>query len=168
MYTIDDLSYYFGRFEWDCYLIGRGVRLFGDHHFQIDDYEKIKSQIKEVVQEQGVKMIVKHLRTDEKVKMAEIIIYHPTKGKSSLKKLRELEKRTKKREERPLMESIENKIIEGGELTGEERRFKNKLTTEWDKMDAEYGRLYGYDEDSIKRYTEQRDRERKKKQYSES
>ena len=152
MYKLDDLSYYFGRFEWDAYLISRGVRLLGDHHFSIADYKKIKSQIENIVQEQEVEMLLRYKETDSKVKMVEIIIYHPQKGKKTLNKLRQLDKRNLELEDNPLYDSTVEKILGGGKFTDEEKKYQRKLRKEHDLLEVEYGKLYGYDKLSIKKH----------------
>lgn len=152
MYKIDELSFYFGRLEWDAYLISRGVRILGDHHFQLEDYKKIKSQIEKVIQEQRVKKLIKYHKKDNKIKTIEIIIYHPKKGKTALKRLQELNEMEIKAQDNPLAKSIVRKILENEKFTKEERVFQKKLSLKLDFLEAEYGKIYGYDESSIKEH----------------
>ncbi len=152
MYKLDELSLFFGRLEWDAYLISRGVRALGDHHFKIDDYAKIRSQIKKVVEEQEIKMLIKHHETSSKIKVVEIILYHPKKGTAALERLRELDEKRTNSENSPLAKSIVKKVLNSENLTEEEKIFQKKLSEEWNLLEVEYGKLYGYDESSIKEH----------------
>jgi len=152
MYKLDELSLYFGRLEWDACLIGRGVRALGDHHFKLDDYKKIKSQIEKVVQEQKVETSIKYHETGKKIKIVEIVIYHPKKGKASLKRLKELDEMSIKAEDNLLAKSIVKKILKNEKLTETERVFQKKLREKFDFLEVEYGKVYGYDKSSIQEH----------------
>lgn len=155
MYKLDNLSFLFGRLEWDACLIGKGVRALGDHYFKLDEYKKIKSQIEKVVQEQKVKTLIRHHETSKKIKIVEIVIYHPKKGKASLRRLKELDEMSIKAEDNALAKSIVKKILKNEKFTETERVFQKKLREKFDFLEIEYGKVYGYDKSSIQKHMDE-------------
>ncbi len=148
-FTPDSLSLWIGRFEQDCYLIGRGVRLLGSHTIKQEDYKIIKDLIKNTASQQGVELSI-----SKDGNIVDVIIFHPTKGRVWLENLNNLDKKIEQFTDNSKYEKIFQKIISKKELTFKENARLKKLKNFNIEAEKEYGKIFGYTESSISRHLE--------------
>lgn len=149
----DRLSRYVGAFDTECYLIGRGVRYMGETSYLLEDYDKLKSTFELIAKAQGVLLETRQHKAKKGYIIVNIIIYHPTKGKKYVNRLRAIMKDRDKYNHIKGGENLFKKLLKTKEkLTGEEKGLLKEICNHSREMERELGRVYGYDEDEIKKY----------------
>jgi len=144
---IDKPSWRLGRFAQDCYLVARGVRMLGSHIFKKNDYQVLKNYIEKTATEEGVVMQI-----DKTKDQVEIIVIHPIEGAKWLRKLKKLDRDKDKYLTDPTAEQIFEKIVRKQKLTQKEQEFMQKMKAENERLEREYGKVFGYTESSIGRF----------------
>jgi len=147
-YSIDQLSFWLGKFEQDCYLIARGVRLLGSHTLNSQKYEKIKNNITGIAIEHGVNLEI--IKKD----LVDIIVYHSDEGKIWLEKLKKLDQKIDAGVDNQALDVAFAKLINQQKLTKVENKLLKKLSIQSEKFEKKYGEIFGYSESSIRRHLE--------------
>lgn len=146
---IDKLSFLLGRFDLDCYLIGRGVRFIGTHEFSSQNYKAIGDRITKIAKENEVEL---YMETDKDSQVS-LVVYHPTEGKKWLERLLKLDKEMAE-ETQGSVEKIFEKVVKKDALSDQEKRVLKEITQSYIEKEREYGQIFGYTESSIARYIE--------------